>query len=146
MFRSVLLTLIARRSKHSQFLMELSEINWNEVCSRPNANLAFLSVYNKTNKTVNRHTPLINVLKQKYNFFPKPWITKGIRLSIRIKNNLFLTGDADRYRVYRNKLTISIRSSKKNYYQTWNGINLLISRKVNKIINLKTSRNVTIEE
>ena len=35
----------------------------------------------------------------------KPWITKGIRRSINIKNKLFYSGNKDNYKIYRNKIT-----------------------------------------
>jgi len=71
----------------------------------------------------------------------KPWITQGIRKSIRIKNQLFYDGNTSKYKHYRNMLTTLIRTSKKQYYahyfeanlhnmkKTWAGINSLINSK-----------------
>ena len=71
----------------------------------------------------------------------KPWITKGMRKSIKIKNGLFNDGDKDKYKFYRNKILTLTRQSKKDYYyryfeynfantkNTWEGINELINRK-----------------
>ena len=33
----------------------------------------------------------------------KPWITKGIRISITLKNKLYASGDTAHYKIYRNK-------------------------------------------
>ena len=69
---------------------------------------------------------------------PKPWMTKGIKTSIKVKNRLFTIGDNARYKLYRNKICSLIRLSKKNYYfdyfndnianmkKTWEGINTYI--------------------
>jgi hypothetical protein len=71
----------------------------------------------------------------------KPWITKGMRKSNKIKNRLFNYGDKDKYKFYRNKILTLTRQSKKDYYyryfeynfentkNTWEGINELINRK-----------------
>ena len=65
----------------------------------------------------------------------KPWITKGLIKSIKIKNKLFYSGDKDKYKLYRNKILLLTRLSKKLYYhnyfetnlhnmkKTWEGIN-----------------------
>ena len=78
--------------------------------------------------------------------FSKPWITKGIRASIKVKNKLFLSGDNVKYKLYRNRLNKLIQISKKNYYhnyfnshnmkKTWEGINNLLYR------NTKSSRQI----
>ena len=81
--------------------------------------------------------------------FSKPWITKGIRASIKVKNRLYQIGDLDKYKYYRNKICSLTRLSKKRYYcdffnenlnnmkRTWQGINGLLNRRKrnSKIIN-----------
>ena len=82
----------------------------------------------------------------------KPWITKGLLTSIRKKNKLYHDGLWDEYKLYRNKLSLLTRLSKRNYYNsffelnlnnmkaTWEGINNLIStskKKVNQISIIK---------
>ena len=66
--------------------------------------------------------------------FSKPWITKGIRKSIKIKNKLFHSTNKNKYKLYRNKITTLTRISKNLYYNqyfnnniknmklTWEGI------------------------
>ena len=90
--------------------------------------------------------------KRQAHRFMKPWITKRLRKSIKIKNALFYSGDIDKYKYYRNKLLTLSRTSKKLYYsayfsdnmtnmrQTWAGINSLINcdgRCSNSITSLK---------
>ena len=41
----------------------------------------------------------------------KPWITKGIRISIKVKNKLYASGDTANYKIYRNKICTSTRLS-----------------------------------
>ena len=48
--------------------------------------------------------------------FSKPWITKGLRISIQTKNRLFQPGDFEKYKYYRNRICSLIRLSKKSYY------------------------------
>ena len=71
----------------------------------------------------------------------KPWITRGLRKSIKIKNLLFYSGHNDMYKYYRNKISVLTHLSKKAYYnkyfednitnmkKTWEDINNLINRK-----------------
>ena len=71
----------------------------------------------------------------------KPWITKGIKTSIKVKNKVYLSGDDAKYKLYRNKLCSLTRISKqqffceffkinlKNMKKTWQGINNQLNRK-----------------
>ena len=74
----------------------------------------------------------------------KPWITRGIRTSIRIKNELYRTGDEVRYKYCRNTICKLTRQSKKQYFsdyfcenlnsikKTWQGINDVLNRRKQK--------------
>ena len=73
----------------------------------------FSSFHNKHNKLINKHAPFKILLKGKAKQFSKPWITKGLRKSVKnkkIKNRLFYSGDILKYKV-------------KNMKKTWEGIN-----------------------
>ena len=108
--------------------------------SSNNVNKLFSSFYNGLNKLTNKHAPLKNISKRKAKQLNKPWITKGLKKFIKIKNHLFYLGDFDKYKLYRNKILTLTRISKKNYYHTyfnnnlknmkriWVGINSLINR------------------
>ena len=81
------------------------------------------------------------ISRRKIKSCSKPWITKGIRKSIKMKNKLLDGGNIKLFKVYRNKISTLTRLSKKiyfhNYFQhnsndlkrTWEGINDLINRK-----------------
>ena len=96
---------------------------------------------------------LLDVIRRcKAKQMAKPWITKGLLTSIRKKNKLYHNGLWDEYKLYRNKLSLLTRLSKRNYYNsffelnrnnmkaTWEGINNLTSsskKKVNQISIIK---------
>ena len=97
-----------------------------------------LLFYNKLVRVVNKHTPLKIISKRKAKQLSKPWITRGTRISIRKKNELYYSDDIAKYKLYRNILS---RLSKKLYYHnffqtnmsniknTWKEINLLVNGK-----------------
>ena len=74
----------------------------------------------------------------------KLWITKGIPTSIKIKNRLYMNGDHEQYKHYRNTISKLTRISKKQYYsqlftnnlknmqKTWEGISTLLNHKKKK--------------
>ena len=94
--------------------------------------------YKFINNTINKHALLRCVSNRKQKLLAKPWLTVGLRKSIRVKNALFHTSACDKYKFYRNKIISLTRLSKANYYQsffdlnirnvlqTWKGINKLI--------------------
>ena len=131
-------------SKYSEqrFLQDLSQLHWESLLSGSDVDKLFSTFYNKLNKLINKHAPLRSLSKRKIKRLSKPWITKGIRKSIRIKNELFFSGDRDKYKFYRNKILHLSRISKRTFYfhnyfiqnvnnmkKTWEGINALIRHK-----------------
>ena len=86
-------------------------------------------------------TPLKTVSNQMCEQFSKPWITSGLKKSIKVKNFLLQSGNLVKYKFYRNRICTLTRLSKKNYFlaffsdnfnnmkNTWNGINSLINNK-----------------
>ena len=72
----------------NRFLSELQEIEWSNS-SDNDANKSFTTFYKKINCLVNKHAPMKTLSKRRGKILSKPWITKGIRTSIRIKNNFF---------------------------------------------------------
>ena len=71
---------------------ELSEINWDlamKYCG-DNADAGFSEFFNTVNKIVNNHAPLRPLSERKAKQFSKPWITRGIRKSIKVKKILYL--------------------------------------------------------
>ena len=67
-------------------------------------NNLFSSFYNKFNKLVNKHAPMKTISNRKAKQLSKPWITQGLRTSIKIKNKLYASGGVSKYKTYRNKI------------------------------------------
>ena len=117
--------------------------------------MAFSNFYNTLSGFVEKQAPLKTLSKRKLKQFSKPWITIGLKKSIKVKNSLFQSGNFAQYKLYRNKISALTRASKKNYYHaffadnlnnmknTWNGINSLINGKKEKsrAISLKRLNN-----
>lgn len=125
------------------FRDDVCQVSWNTLIENGGNDVdkLFSSFYNKLNKIVNKHAPMKVLSQRKAKQLSTPWITRGIKASIKVKNRLFATGDNTRYKLYRNKICSLIRLSKRNYYfdyfndsianmkKTWEGINTLLHRK-----------------
>ena len=68
---------------------DLSQADWNAILQNGtnDANKLFSSFYNTFNKIVNKHAPMKTISHRKAKQLSKPWITKGIRSSIKIKTS-----------------------------------------------------------
>ena len=84
------------------------------------------------NKLVNKHAPMKTISKRKAKQFSKPWITEGLRKSIRVKNKLSVSGDRVQYKMYRKKnLYVNSHKQTANMKKTWEEINSILARKSN---------------
>lgn len=81
--------------------MTASLIFWNENSLTQDVLTIF---HNKLNTLINKHAPMKIMSNRKAKQFSKPWITEGLRISIRIKNKLYAPGNAANYNIYRNKI------------------------------------------
>ena len=81
----------------------ISQVKWNNIISNGTNDIdkMFSFFYNELNKIVNKHAPMKILSRRKAKQCAKPWITKGIRTSIKIKNKLYLSGNDDKYKFYR---------------------------------------------
>ena len=114
-----------------------------------NVNTIFESLYSKLTDVIDKHAPVKELSKKEIKFSSKPWITKGIKTSIKEKNRLFKKYlktkspyDRSKYKLFRNKLSKILCTSKKinyNKYFTnnsnnikniWKGIRELTSSKL----------------
>ena len=134
-----------RDSSHfseNSFADELSQIDWDSLSGAQNdPDHSFSILYNKVNKLLNKHAPYKTLSQRRVKQMQKPWITRGLRKSIKVKNRLFYSGNKAQYKIYRNKILLLSRLSKKlnyhNYFSqiltnmknTWAGINSLINNK-----------------
>ena len=92
-------------------------------------NSIFSSFYNKFNKLVNKHAPMKTISNRRAKQFSKPWISKGLRKSIRVKNKLYESGDRVKYKMYSNKICMLTGISKQEYYTKFFNDNLTNMKK-----------------
>ena len=139
--------IFSERNK-AKFLDELKNSNWEVVYANDNANEAYDLFIKKFKKIYNKCFPLVKISRSK--FKDKPWITKGLKISTRHKNNLYvkqLSNPDDyklKYQTYKNKLSKALDIAEKNYYsnkltqdqnklsQIWNVYNELLNKEKTK--------------
>ena len=68
------------------FNTEVSQVDWKAIVEKNSCdvNNLFSSFYNKFNKLVNKHAPMKIISNRKAKQLSKPWITQGLRTSIKI--------------------------------------------------------------
>lgn len=134
-----------------QSVSDISAIDWTTILSRcSDVDDMFDSFYSNLNKIVDKHVPLKQLSKKEIKISCKPWITKGLRTSIRKKKKLYvkfmktkLRYYETKYKIYRNKLSKLVKVSKKKYYDfflensnniknIWKGIKQIITLKPQK--------------
>ena len=100
----------------------LREENWTDVYNQLHSNDAYENFIKKLSFYFDKSIPLTK-LKSNKNSPRKPWITRGILRSINQRNCLYKTyltdptiNNSNKYKCYRNKLTHTIRTSKKLFY------------------------------
>jgi len=112
-------------------MTDLCEIDWNNTYRSSDVNKSFSRFYKNINCLINKHAPLKDVSKRRLKLLTKPWLTKGIRRSIRVKDNLFFNSNWNKYKQYRNKLTALICLSKQKYYHNFFNSNIKNMRQTN---------------
>ena len=126
-----------------RFNSDLAGVQWDNILihGQNDVNKMFSSFYNKFTKVVNKHAPIKRLSRRRVKELSKPWITAGLKTSIRVRYKLYASGDEFKYKYYRNKICSLIRLSKSNYYhqyfernmsdmkKIWNGINELLYRR-----------------
>ena len=85
---------------------------------------AFSHFYDSLNVLVNKHAHLKTVSNRMRKQFSKPWITSGLKKSIKVKNFLLQSGNLVKYKFYRNKIYTLTKLSKKNYFHAFFSHNL----------------------
>ena len=80
---------------------DLSNVNQIALFSNQsrNTNNTFSSFYNKFNILVNKHAPMKTISSRKAKQFSKPWITKSLWKSIRVKNKSYALDDNIQYKM-----------------------------------------------
>ena len=126
----------------------LQELQVNFV--NEDAEKAYTFFHKKHSCILNKHSPIEFLTQKQIELELKPWITKGILTSVRVKAKLFKTfkntlknSDYMKFKFYRDTINSLMRKSKKQYYKnyfakyasnikkTWKGINNLLNRRGN---------------
>ena len=130
-------------------LLDVQAIQWETMFNENNINQIFDSFYSVINTTIDKHSPFKKININEAKFQSNPWISQGIRQSIKTKNKLlkrYIRNKSQvnhsRYKIYRNKLKHILNFSKRLYYNeyfsyhvnnvkaTWKGITQFISIRV----------------
>ena len=134
------------------FILDLIEVDWKAIIKiqKKDPNLSFNEFEKKLNSVIDQYMPLKKMTKKELKQHYKPWITLGIRNSIRRRDSLYKkfikakdpivkNEYHTQYKELRNRIVTSCRNSKKKYYQnffennatnlrkTWKGIKNLIN-------------------
>ena len=109
----------------NSFADELSQFDWDSVSgAQIDPCHSFSILYNKVNKLLNKQAPYKTLSQRRVKQMQKPWITRGLRKSIKVKNRLLYSGNKAQYKIYRNKILLLSRLSKKLYYHNYFSQNL----------------------
>ena len=122
----------------------------NSIQLEKTLNKKYSNFQNEIINVINIHAPIKTLSKRECKLEIKPWITKGIRKSIKEKNKYYKhflkTGDKfhyHRYKSYRDKLNHLIRSNKKQHYNKYFEYNKLNIKKMWSKINFLLHKNNT---
>ena len=143
-----------------KYLRKLEEINTMLLLQYKNVNEMFETFQNQFLSITDNNASIIILSRKKSILRQKPWLTKGILESIRIKKQLYKkyikkkdTFWFERYKYYRNKVNMLISKSKRNYLRkffqevennlkkTWTKINGILNEKCNDKNNIFLSEN-----
>ena len=138
------------RFNESDFLEDIETVNWNkELADSNDPSVMFDQFYSILSSIVDKHVPSKQLSIKEIKQLSKPWITKGLRVSIEVKNKFYrkyLRNRSwyyhDKFKLYiRNKLNHLIKISKSSYYKkyfaenkfnlknTWKGIKEIVGYK-----------------
>ena len=128
------------------FKKDLYRADWNECYKSDDVDSAYNSFIALFLDLYNKHFPLVTMKRKKKN--KRPWVTKKILKMIKKKNKLYkkfctsrLASDERKFKIFRNNLITTLRTSKQEYYKsilkmnknnikkTWQTINKLLGKK-----------------
>lgn len=132
-----------------KFNDDLAGARWDLVYKENDVNNAYTTFHDIFKEICDKHAPIITQRPKRKNNAQKPWITAGILKSIRKKQKLysqykksgFNSQMGNRYKKYRNILTVDLKNAKRKYYsnilrenegnstKTWQTINELLHGK-----------------
>jgi len=112
------------------FISDCQETDWQKVLyeysDKSNVTVVFQNFYDHITKTINKYAPIRKLSKKEVKSLSKPWVTDGIKTSIKVKEKLYKRYIETRnpyhltkYKYYRNKIICLLRKSKQNYYHNY---------------------------
>ena len=122
------------------FNLDYVDIDWSNLLNlnEKNVDLSTNNFLNAMNSLLNKCAPFKKISKYKLKFKTKTWITFGIQKSISVKNKVLKkfinkkdlqikSESHEKYKKYRNLLSILMKKSKQIYYtkyfeSNWNNI------------------------
>ena len=118
-----------------------------DITNYENINESYDFFHKNYQTILNKHAPVKSLTKKQQELERKPWVTKGILTSTKIKSQLYkkfkkskLNKDYQKFKIYRNTINSLLRKSKKHFYKeyftthannikkTWKGINGILNR------------------
>ena len=148
-----------------KYLKELEVINTMLLLQCNNLNEMFETSQNKFLSIIDNDGPIITLSRKESKLRQKPWLTKGIPESIRIKNQLYKKYikmkdnlQFERYKFYRIKVNMLISERKRNclrnFFQdvednsgkTWTKISDILNEKCNAKNNISLNENGQMAE
>ena len=134
--------------EEEKYLQDLEEIKNLDLMKYENVNDIYNAFHNKCIEIIDKNTPYKTLSKKGSKLKLKPWITKSILQSIKIRDNYqkkyIRKQDSfwyERYRYYRNKINMLIKKCKKNYLRKFFQENFNNSKKTSNKINEILDRN-----
>ena len=125
-----------------KFSLLFNTINWNQYLrfDENNPDISFDLFYEKLNNLVSKCVPTRKLSKNQRKKNNKPWITKGIKKSIWMRDKYFKrfmnckskinkTEFHRKYKIYRNKISNLIKISRNNHFKNFFNVNLKNSKK-----------------
>ena len=132
----------------------MAQVDWTVFCNNQDTNSAFEMFHNMVTEVYNVAFPKVKI-KSLY-YVRKPWLTYGLKKSIKIKNKLYdimsrksTVYNETIYKNYRNRLHKLLKNAERNYYndqiltnrnnirKTWSIIKTIINKirvtKLNKL-------------
>jgi len=121
---------------------KLLNINWNQtLLNITDVDTAFNTFWQKVNPIINEFLPLKKVSNKEYKRKYKPWITKGLQISIKrrdrllkqyikAKNIIVKSATYTEYKKLRNEIVKLIQTSKNNFYANYFHVNNKNLRKI----------------
>ena len=139
-----------------EFGEELANINWSNIIEEiPDVDLCYSNFYKKIENILDFMALYRKMTKKEVKLEQMPWITRGILVSMRVRDTLYKSWSSEKdlqyksqiltlYKRYRNIIVNLLRKSKGNYYsyfflqnqstvrKTWDGVrNLNVSKRKN---------------